>query len=59
MSGVVLGGMLEGDRRLREYEDMLRARKRIERDQKVWREWEMLVEEDMEKDKLQKEGKGR
>lgn len=44
MSGMTLGGMIEADRRLREYEGVVRRRKRVERDQEVWRKWEGLVE---------------
>lgn len=44
MSGMTLGGMIEADRRLREYEGWVRKRKRVERDQEVWRRWEGLVE---------------
>lgn len=44
MSGMTLGGMIEADRRLREYEGVVRRRKRSERDQLVWRKWEGLVE---------------
>ena len=44
MSGMTLGGMIEADRRLREYEGVVRRRKRVERDQLVWRKWEGLVE---------------
>ena len=44
MSGMTLGGMIEADRRLREYEGLVRRRKRVQRDQLVWRKWEGLVE---------------
>lgn len=44
MSGMILGGMLEGDRRVRGYEESMRLRKRIERDTSTWRQWEDLVE---------------
>lgn len=43
MSGMTLGGMVEADRRVREYEGVVRRRKRVERDQEVWRRWEGLV----------------
>ena len=51
MSGMTLGGMVEADRRLREYEVLVRRQKRVERDQHVWRKWEGLVE--------QQEGEGK
>lgn len=36
MSGMVLGSMLEADRRLREYEAQMRLRRRLMRDQAMW-----------------------
>ncbi|MCJ1439138.1 hypothetical protein MMC27_008529 [Xylographa pallens] len=46
MSGMTLGGMVEADRRLRAYEGAVRQRKRVERDEAVWRRYETLLEEE-------------
>lgn len=46
MSGMTLGGMLEADRRVRLLEDKVRLRNRAERDDKVWRKWGTLLEEE-------------
>ncbi|MCJ1292981.1 hypothetical protein MMC34_004534 [Xylographa carneopallida] len=46
MSGMTLGGMVEADRRLREYEALVRRRRRVERDEAVWRRYETLLEEE-------------
>ena len=41
-----LGGFLEADRRLRNFEDRTRLMRRAATDDKVWRKWEGLVEEE-------------
>ncbi|MCJ1393805.1 hypothetical protein MMC18_006681 [Xylographa bjoerkii] len=46
MAGMTLGGMVEADRRLREYERVVRRRKKSERDEAVWRRYEALLEEE-------------
>ena len=40
MSGMILGGMLEADSRIRAYEHMIRHQKRLARDMEVWRRYE-------------------
>lgn len=40
MSGMVLGGMLEADHRIRDYEAAMRMRRRIAADQARWRQFE-------------------
>ncbi|EAA32149.1 hypothetical protein GE21DRAFT_7726 [Neurospora crassa] len=40
MSGMVLGGMLEADHRIREYEKTMRMRRRIAADQAMWKQFE-------------------
>lgn len=44
LSGMTLGGMIEADRRIREYEFMMRKAKKIRADEDVWKKWEGLVE---------------
>ena len=46
MSGMTLGGMIEADRRIREYEFMMRRMKKQRADEDVWKKWEGLVEEE-------------
>lgn len=46
MSGMTLGGMIEADRRIREYEFMIRRSKRRQADEAVWEKWEGLIEEE-------------
>ena len=50
MSGMTLGGMIEADRRVREYERLVRRRRKEERGREVgegvWRRWEGLVGEE-------------
>ncbi|KAI9811002.1 MAG: hypothetical protein M1827_005734 [Pycnora praestabilis] len=46
MSGMTVGSMIEADRRLRDYEVIVRRNKRLARDQAVWDRYEMLVVED-------------
>jgi len=36
MSGMVLGGMIEADRRLREFEGAMRRKRKMEASQRVW-----------------------
>ena len=48
MSGMTLGGMIEADRRIREYEFMMRRVKKQKADEDVWKKWEGLVEEERE-----------
>lgn len=40
MSGMVFGGMIEADHRLREYEARVRMQKRIQRDRAMWQRFE-------------------
>jgi hypothetical protein len=40
MSGMVLGGFIEGDRRLVAHERMMRHNNRIKRDAAIWRAYE-------------------
>jgi len=40
MSGMVLGGMLEADSRIREYEAAMRMRRRLMREQAMWQSFE-------------------
>ncbi|KAK3327547.1 hypothetical protein B0T19DRAFT_441517 [Cercophora scortea] len=40
MSGMVLGGMIEADARLHEYEKTMRMRRRLMRDQAMWQTFE-------------------
>jgi hypothetical protein len=40
MSGMILGGMIEADHRLRDYEAQMRVRRRYMRDQAVWQRFE-------------------
>ncbi|KAL8796591.1 MAG: hypothetical protein Q9182_007320 [Xanthomendoza sp. 2 TL-2023] len=48
MSGMMLGGWLEADRRARAWEGMrvreMRRERALKRDEGVWNEWERLVE---------------
>ncbi|CZR59119.1 uncharacterized protein PAC_09011 [Phialocephala subalpina] len=45
MSGMILGGCLEADHRIREYEAKLRMQKRILRDRAAWESFEKEYEE--------------
>jgi hypothetical protein len=40
MSGMVLGGMLEADHRMREFEAKMRLQRRIMRDRAMWQRYE-------------------
>ena len=40
LSGMTLGAMIEADRRIREYEFMMRRMKKIKADEEVWKRWE-------------------
>ncbi|KAH7122749.1 hypothetical protein B0J11DRAFT_490094 [Dendryphion nanum] len=40
MSGMIFGGMIEADRRMRTYEHTIRHHKRMARDMEVWRRYE-------------------
>lgn len=51
LSGMMLGAMLEADSRLRAYEFYMRREKKRLADEAVWRRWEGLVEEEMERKK--------
>lgn len=50
MSGMVLGSMIEADHRLREFEKTIRMRRRLERDQAMWRDFEERYGKDDEDD---------
>ena len=41
---MTLGGMIEADRRIREYEFMMRRAKKLKADADVWKKWESLVD---------------
>jgi hypothetical protein len=45
MSGMILGGMLEADKRMVNYQHRVRHHKRLARDMEVWRRYEDLYEE--------------
>ena len=45
MSGMILGGCLDADRRLREYEAKVRVRKRLGMDQAAWEQYELEFQE--------------
>lgn len=51
ISGMMLGAMLEADSRLRAYEFHMRREKKRLADEAVWRRWEGLVEEEIERQK--------
>ena len=40
MSGMVMGGMLEADRRIREYQAMVRVQRKLRLDRAVWDKYE-------------------
>ncbi|KAL8969297.1 MAG: hypothetical protein Q9183_002064, partial [Haloplaca sp. 2 TL-2023] len=49
LSGMTLGGWIEADRRLRSYEFRAlnaRRKERLKEDEKVWKKWERLIEEE-------------
>ncbi|KAK9770432.1 hypothetical protein AB5N19_11462 [Seiridium cardinale] len=46
MSGMILGGMLEADGAVRQYEARLRMQKRIARDRAMWETFEKEFEEE-------------
>lgn len=45
MSGMILGSMIEADKRMIAYEHMVRHQKRMARDMEVWRRYEEEYEE--------------
>ena len=51
MSGMVLGGMIEADWRLRQYEQRVRMQKRILREQARWDQYEQEVIESSKNEK--------
>lgn len=55
ISGMMLGAMLEADSRLRAYEFHMRREKKRLADEAVWRRWEGLVEEKLERQKSSRE----
>lgn len=59
MSGMTLGGMLGADRRVRDYEFVVRAAKKRRADEAVWKRWEGLVTEERGvKEEGQRRGRG-
>ena len=54
MSGMTLGAVIEADHQVRAYEFRMQALKKMKADQKVWQEWQGLVEEEQ---RLKREGK--
>lgn len=45
MSGMILGGMLEADKRMVNYQHRVRYQKKIARDMEIWRRYEDAFEE--------------
>ena len=45
MSGMILGGMLEADKRMISYQHQVRHHKRLARDMEIWRRYEDSYEE--------------
>lgn len=45
MSAMILGGMLEADKRMIKYQHQVRYQKRLARDMAVWRQYEESYEE--------------
>lgn len=45
MSAMILGGMLEADKRMIRYQHQVRYQKRLARDMAVWRQYEESYEE--------------
>ena len=45
MSSMTLGGMIEGDRRMRAHELVVRRRKRVVKEQELWRQYEAEFKE--------------
>jgi hypothetical protein len=45
MSGMILGGYLEADKRMINYQHRIRHHKRLARDMEVWRRYEDTYEE--------------
>jgi hypothetical protein len=45
MSGMIVGGCLEADKRLREYEARVRVRKRLGMDKAAWDQYESEFEQ--------------
>lgn len=45
---MTLGGMIEADRRIREYEFMMRRAKKLKTDEEVWKKWEGLVDNEQD-----------
>ena len=46
MSGMTIGGCLEADRRVRDYERSYRHRRKLQRDAEVWRRYEQQYAQD-------------
>ncbi|KAI0023527.1 hypothetical protein F4780DRAFT_776557 [Xylariomycetidae sp. FL0641] len=46
MSGMVFGGMLEADFRVRQYENYIRFQRRLARDRAMWESYEKEFEDD-------------
>jgi hypothetical protein len=46
MSGMTIGGCLEADRRVRDYERSYRHRRKLKRDAEVWRRYEQQYAQD-------------
>ena len=46
---MTLGCMIEADRRIREYEYMMRRAKKMKADEEVWNKWVGLVDDDVKK----------
>lgn len=50
MSGMVLGSMIEADRRLRQYEAKVKVQKRLAREEAYWRSFEREYGKDDDED---------
>ncbi|KAI1505663.1 hypothetical protein F5X99DRAFT_367331 [Biscogniauxia marginata] len=48
MSGMILGGMIEADNRVRRYEQRVRIQRRVARDRAMWESIEKELEDDDE-----------
>lgn len=49
MSGMTIGSVIEGERRLREFQTRARRMRKLQKDQEVWRRFEQEFEEEQGK----------
>ena len=59
MSGMMLGGWLEADRRVRTYEFAARRERKRLSDEAVWRHWESMMQEEGRKEATKEQEKTR